>query len=342
MKPISPLFLYHSKRIAIFATYNTAFIFKPPRKMPSPNINISHSASDSGTRYARPASAGETSTAELHHALAALRVIDAGYFGMLHGEWSSDNDKESADGYVMIYCTGGYAEYSVNGNTSVATPHKVIIHEARDKASYTIQPGKSWSIYRIRFSGTMARALTEKNVSREFFSPGDLLGAEIASRLEEILASLERETDIESQIYCSGLLHYIIGTLRRSTTMTVRNTPDNSDEMVDMAIRYMKDNLSKKLSLQDFTEMTTYSKPHFMMIFKRATGHSPMSYFNMLKIMKACSLLDTTDLKINQICFAIGINDMFYFSRLFKKHMHLSPSEYRCRHNRGASINEGT
>ena len=79
--------------------------------------------------------------------------------------------------------------------------------------------------------------------------------------------------------------------------------------------------------------MTNYSKPHFMTIFKRATGHSPMSYFNMLKIMKACTLLDTTDMKINQICFAIGINDMFYFSRLFKKYMHVSPSSYRTRHS---------
>ena len=95
----------------------------------------------------------------------------------------------------------------------------------------------------------------------------------------------------------------------------------------------MKENLSKKLSLQDLTEMTNYSKPHFMTIFKRATGHSPMSYFNMLKIMKACTLLDTTDMKINQICFAIGINDMFYFSRLFKKYMHVSPSSYRTRHS---------
>lgn len=302
-------------------------------------FNTSHPAAESAMRYARPAANNPADS--LNQALEALRVIDAGYFGALHGEWKSTAEKQpDDDGYVMIYCAGGYAEYSVNGRVSTATPHKVIIHEAQAKASYAVPTGKTWSVYRMRFSGIMARALVEKNASAEFFSPGDLLGAEIASRLEEILASLERDAGTESQIYCAGVLHYVITMLRRSTTMAALNAPDNSEEMVDMAIRYMKDNLAKKLSLQDFTEMTTYSKPHFMMIFKRATGHSPMSYFNMLKIMKACSLLDTTDLKINQICFAIGINDMFYFSRLFKKHMHLSPSEYRCRHHRGATANE--
>ncbi|MBV4004894.1 helix-turn-helix transcriptional regulator, partial [Bacteroides thetaiotaomicron] len=52
-------------------------------------------------------------------------------------------------------------------------------------------------------------------------------------------------------------------------------------------------------------------------------------YFNLLKMQQACLLLDTTDMKINQICYKIGIEDTYYFSRLFSKIMGMSPREYR-------------
>ena len=54
-----------------------------------------------------------------------------------------------------------------------------------------------------------------------------------------------------------------------------------------------------------------------------------MSYFNQLRIQKACELLDFTDMKINQVCFKIGIDDPYYFSRLFKQVMGCSPREYQ-------------
>lgn len=46
-------------------------------------------------------------------------------------------------------------------------------------------------------------------------------------------------------------------------------------------------------------------------------------------MQQACLLLDTTDMKINQICYKIGIEDTYYFSRLFSKIMGMSPREYR-------------
>ena len=52
-------------------------------------------------------------------------------------------------------------------------------------------------------------------------------------------------------------------------------------------------------------------------------------YANQLRINKACSLLDFTDLHINQICYRVGITDPYYFSRLFSRIMGMSPSAYR-------------
>jgi AraC-like DNA-binding protein len=64
-------------------------------------------------------------------------------------------------------------------------------------------------------------------------------------------------------------------------------------------------------------------------VFKKKTGLSPLAYFNQLKVQHACELLKKTDLKINQICYKVGIEDSLYFSRLFSKAMGMSPTEYR-------------
>lgn len=52
-------------------------------------------------------------------------------------------------------------------------------------------------------------------------------------------------------------------------------------------------------------------------------------YFNMLKIQQACALLDFTEIKINQVCYKVGIEDPYYFSRLFNKIMGMPPKEYK-------------
>ena len=122
----------------------------------------------------------------------------------------------------------------------------------------------------------------------------------------------------------------LLGTLRYIQQYRNAGTNQVEDEgIVDVAIHYMKENMEKHLSLEEISTQIGYSPSHFSMLFKKQTGHSPLTYFNLLKIQQACLLLDTTDMKINQICYKIGIEDTYYFSRLFSKIMGMSPREYR-------------
>ena len=108
------------------------------------------------------------------------------------------------------------------------------------------------------------------------------------------------------------------------------NRPEGAEnEIVNASVHFMKENLEKKISLQQMAQYTGYSSSHFSMLFKKETGHSPLNYFNLLKIQYACQLLSSTNMKINQISFKVGIDDSFYFSRLFTKLMGMSPKNYR-------------
>ena len=76
-------------------------------------------------------------------------------------------------------------------------------------------------------------------------------------------------------------------------------------------------------------QRNSLSASHFSSLFRKATGMSPMDYFIHLKLQKACLLLYSSSIKIKDVALAVGYEDPYYFSRLFKKYLKLSPDQYR-------------
>lgn len=63
--------------------------------------------------------------------------------------------------------------------------------------------------------------------------------------------------------------------------------------------------------------------------FRRATGHSPTAYLQHKRVDEAKSLLERTDLPVEEICWAVGYDDPASFRRLFKRITSVTPGAYR-------------
>lgn len=63
--------------------------------------------------------------------------------------------------------------------------------------------------------------------------------------------------------------------------------------------------------------------------FRKATGHSPLSYVQGLRISEARRRLERTDLSVEKIGFAVGYENTAFFRRLFRRMTRLSPGAYR-------------
>lgn len=106
------------------------------------------------------------------------------------------------------------------------------------------------------------------------------------------------------------------------------------------SILYIHQNYEKELTIRLLAGLEHLSPSRFRMIFKEATGLSPMDYLTVLRLNHACQLMQKTEVSIGGIARAVGYQDPLYFTRLFKKRTGLAPSDYRNSLKSGA-LNEG-
>ena len=97
---------------------------------------------------------------------------------------------------------------------------------------------------------------------------------------------------------------------------------------VAKTIAYMEENYMHRLTLASISANVNLSSSYLCRVFKSEVGTSITSYLNNLRIRKAATLIKEQDLSLKEISAMVGIDDQLYFSRLFKKCMGISPSEY--------------
>lgn len=95
-------------------------------------------------------------------------------------------------------------------------------------------------------------------------------------------------------------------------------------------IKYsIHENLNSDISPELLAAKHNVSYAWFRKAFKEIVGQSPGQYQLNLKVQKACRMLTETDLSIAEVAYQNGFESEYYFSRLFKSKMQLSPSKYR-------------
>lgn len=92
---------------------------------------------------------------------------------------------------------------------------------------------------------------------------------------------------------------------------------------------YIDKNYANKINYNEMAQYFNLSLSTLFRKFKKSTGTSPVKYIEILRLEHACALLESTTLSVNEISNSIGISDIFYFSKLFKRKYNVSPTAYR-------------
>lgn len=109
---------------------------------------------------------------------------------------------------------------------------------------------------------------------------------------------------------------------------TLKGTPDVAHENVKKAINYIRLHYPEKISLDGLSKSIYADKYVLSRQFKRVLGQTVVEYINSYRVKQASVLLDEGR-TVSEAARLCGFNNLSFFSRIFKKHTEMLPTEYK-------------
>lgn len=262
-----------------------------------------------------------------HPVAGRLYITDIGYYP--NAKFHYITRPNGIEQHILIYCLDGKGEAAIENKKYKIESGDFLLIPAKTNHSYKADENRPWSIYWIHFKGYSSNAIISLFIKQNNGNKGFLAENKSSLRLfDEMYHQLQRGYSSEHLIYSNMCLWhflavFIYGNVPDETSIT------NGTDYINRVIDYMTNNLHQMLSIDEIAFAANISTSHLSYLFKKSTGFTVIGYFNHLKIQKACQYLLFTSLRIKEISLELGIQDTYYFSRLFAKTMGLSPQEYR-------------
>jgi len=188
----------------------------------------------------------------------------------------------------------------------------------------TYNPDSCWHEKWIVFNGPEAAALEslgylKTNLRVVPDKQGEFLAAFEA--LSAIMDDYGKAAILERKMIVLGL---VLNIYRQSQIASEHI----SNVRIAQAVEFIKKNFHTSISIAELAERFSVSEPHFRTLFKEYTGLSPRKFIIILRISEAKNLL-TRNNTIKQVAARVGYEDLFYFMRLFRQFVGVSPGVWR-------------
>lgn len=248
---------------------------------------------------------------------------------------ASQHDRERKSGcsqYILLYCIDGEGYIEIDKKEYILKPNTYIIIPKSTPHHYYANKSDPWSIYWVHFGGDHANLLFSRYTRESELEVQSIPYYEHLIQSFDLIFSLLENNYSQRNLELTNILFL---EFISSFIYSLELYPScYSTDHINSSIEFMKENLDQSFGIQELADRLFYSVSHYSDLFRKKTGFSPMRYFNQLKIQKSCQYLYFTDMSIKEICVKVGIEDPYYFSRMFKKLMGLSPTSYRNTHKK--------
>ncbi len=176
--------------------------------------------------------------------------------------------------------------------------------------------------YLIRFNYTML-----EKVPTDFIFHDD--DGTVFALIEKMQYEFERKNSGYIEMMRCYLIEIIIKTMRR---ISKHNTNIAYNDCSRYIVDYIEENYMKPVSLSDISRELNFSLPYTCKKFKNDVGISFIEYLQKKRIEQSCRLILNTDKKISEIAELVGYQDTKFFNRVFKKHLRITPREFKSMH----------
>lgn len=232
--------------------------------------------------------------------------------------------------YQLIYIHSGCGIFDFgNDDKCKISAGNTIIYQPDEMQKYTYYGKDKPVVYWIHFTGKDISHLFESygiNLDKKVIPVGS--SAEYVQLFNKII--LELQLKRKNYAECSALLFkQLLLAMGRATTNDEHSSIVTDKLSIESVTNYFHEHFHDQISIEDYLEDKNININMFFKKFKAYTGLSPLQYLLDIRISNAKSLLESTDYTISEISSIVGYDNALYFSRLFHKHVGMSPREYR-------------
>lgn len=236
------------------------------------------------------------------------------------------------DSFELYYLVSGDRKYITNEKIYIITPDSITLTKPNTLHATN---GGSYSRVVINFTRDFLCSYYTEQYA-------DMLLSCFSSQM--IPMSIVKKNERIKSLFFTILEHYqnqrydafaqFLGELLLTLYNIVQDYPDlKSDDNIPQKVKsildYIYSHTTQIETVDDVANEFFISKYHLMHLFKKYVGVSIMEYITNTKIMLACKYLLSSDKSIHEISVLCGFSSCSYFCKLFKKRMHLTPSDYR-------------
>lgn len=246
----------------------------------------------------------------------------AGY----HFNWSKGRVLHE---YQLNYITQGEGIFESREGAIPVREGSVIILKPDAWHRYRPLKETGWTEHYIGFNGPVADTMIYASLLSELSVIHIGFHENVINIFQEIFNHVKSERPGYHQI-CSGLVIHIMGQI-----ISLKKNEDFNHNQLEKTIQkaclIIRDNLSSNMDIEKLAADLNINYSLFRKAFKNYTGLSPMQYHTSLRMKQAAYLLANTDLSIKEISFNLGFCSVFYFGKLFKEKMNMTPGAFRQR-----------
>lgn len=229
------------------------------------------------------------------------------------------------DHFLIHQVVTGHGSYTSNGQIYPIQPGDSFIVYPQTVVSYAADEQDPWEYCWVGFNGADARILMAQtpfstNTPVVRFADPQMIRQAIIDIYEA------SGTTPASELRAIGMLYLFLAILVDQPQVAA--VGDLSLEYVESAIRFIAHNYSRDIDVSDIAASVGISRSHLYRVFMRHICSSPNDYLTHFRILQACELLRGSNLPISAVSASVGYDDPLYFSRVFKKIIQKSPSQF--------------
>lgn len=243
---------------------------------------------------------------------------------MMATDWAQRDLKRphGVDFYLLMQCLSGEGHIIHHNKTINITPNDIFLWTPTVPQYYYNDGDQDWVVNWITFEAESIPLPIQEGFFVTHCFPTSL-GLTHFHAMKQLLM----DESISGQLRASSILYALL------CEMNIHDYQlDDTHQGFELAdvTGYMKQNINKHITLQHLSQIFNVSQSYLCRLFKRQFRVTPIQYFIQYKMNTAKALLILNpDEKICRIAELCGYDDPVYFSKVFKKYVHKTPSDYR-------------